>query len=308
MTEARYYDVRGLRLAYYTWGERSRPALVFLHGFLDHGLSFAPVCEALADRFYCVALDFRGFGRSGWIGAGGYYHFQDYYVDVRALLKQLSLERCSFVGHSMGGTVALVVAASLGDTVESLVLLEGLGPPPEDLAGAPARNSRWSTVLLRDQYLLSREDRKGSRRTIPSVEYAAERLRELNPRITESRAMAMATQRTERQPDGALVWRYDPLHRTPSARPFNVEEFKTHLRAVTQPVFALYGSLSDFPASDLSSRHECLRDLRCAEVENAAHNIHHSRPKRVVAAIEHWFLDRTGPLPEGLVSVAGNRT
>jgi pimeloyl-ACP methyl ester carboxylesterase len=129
--------VRGLPVAYSSWGlTPGAPEIVLcFHGFLDHGDSFAPVAEVLAQRLPVVALDFRGFGRSGWIGDGGYYHFMDYVADVERLHTHLGSPAVHLLAHSMGGSVATTFTSVRSEAVRSLVMLEGMGPPREDLVG-----------------------------------------------------------------------------------------------------------------------------------------------------------------------------
>ena len=108
--ELHYYSVRGLRLAYRTYGEAGGRPLLCFHGFLDHGASFRFMAEHLPE-FRVVAPDVRGHGHSDWVGPGGYYHFYDYYDDARALLDQLGWSRFALLGHSMGGSIATGLAA-----------------------------------------------------------------------------------------------------------------------------------------------------------------------------------------------------
>lgn len=280
--------VRGLPIAYYTVGAEHLPVVLCLHGFLDHGSSFAPIAEALRDRWRFVLVDFRGHGASGWIGSGGYYHFPDYTTDALAVIRAVGAERFSILAHSMGGSVASFLAATLGSRVEAMVLLEGMGPPEEDLTHAPDRLRRWTEALIEPGVDGDVEARRAARRPMKSVEEAIARMQRTNPRLSTDRARALVLSSSEPHGDG-IVWRFDPLHRTPSARPFNRVEMMSFFRRVEQPVLSLYGDATEWALPDLAERHRALSAVRVGVVEGAGHNVHHDRPDVVTRAVATWF-------------------
>ena len=294
----RYYEVRGLRLAYHEW-EGTGPCVLLIHGFMDHGLSFAEVAEGLGD-YRVVAPDVRGHGHSGWVGAGGYYHFYDYFDDMRRLVDELGIDRFAVVGHSMGGSIASGLSALIPDQVVRLVLLEGMGPPVSNLNESAARLRRWSDALRRPGVVHDVVDRRKARPIMVGIEEAAARLRRFNSRLTPERASKLAGTFTEPSEDGTgVVWRVDPLHKTPAAKPFLWDEATALWRAVKAPVLSLFGMESPWVPDRIEERHAHLQTVTRAGVLGAGHNIHHDRPELVSVAIDAWIKDR--PLPEELV-------
>src|SRR5262245_37916897 len=98
--------VNGLKLFVHRFRDESAPpsglTVLLLHGFLDAGSTWDLTAPLLAKAGHEVlAPDLRGFGKSDWIGAGGYYYFPDYVADVVALIDQINPERLGVVGHSM---------------------------------------------------------------------------------------------------------------------------------------------------------------------------------------------------------------
>ena len=59
----------------------------------------------------CASLDLRGHGDSDWADPPA-YAFEDYASDVAAVVEKLDLRDFVLVGHSMGGMVSLVYAAT----------------------------------------------------------------------------------------------------------------------------------------------------------------------------------------------------
>ena len=109
--------------------------IVFSHGLLWGVELFAPQIAALRDRYRCIAWDHRGQGRSGpeWRHCIG---MELVALDAIALLDKLGVTQVHFVGLSMGGFVAMRVAARRPDLVRKLVLLEtSIDPEPRENVG-----------------------------------------------------------------------------------------------------------------------------------------------------------------------------
>lgn len=87
-------------------------ALVLSHGLAEHAGCYLPFVEYVAPRGVAIyAHDHRGFGRSD--GRRGHIHSYDRYVDDLLALVQRAREEnpglpLVLVGHSMGGTIALL--------------------------------------------------------------------------------------------------------------------------------------------------------------------------------------------------------
>lgn len=294
------YAVRGLELAYHTWGAPEGRPVLAIHGFMDHGQSYAFMAEHLSDALRLIAPDMRGHGHSGWVGAGGYYHFYDYFDDLRVLVDHLGLERFSLVAHSMGGSVAAGLVALMPERVDALILLEGMGPPFVDPADQPMRLRSWTDALRRKSCEGDVPQRRAARRALDSLDEAAARLVAMNHRLTPERAAALARTFTEPSEDEAgVVWRQDPLHRTPSAKPFLRAEAEALWRRFRCPVLSLVGAESPWRPDDLEARHAVVaealaaagvpRGLVAAAVPGAGHNIHHDAPELLARAVEAWI-------------------
>lgn len=84
----------------------SRPAVVLLHGAGGNHLYWPPELRRLpGQRLY--ALDLPGHGQSNGIGR---HSIAEYAQDVLAFLNAIKVRKAIFVGHSMGGAIALHLA------------------------------------------------------------------------------------------------------------------------------------------------------------------------------------------------------
>ena len=123
-------------------GSAGRPALVFLHYFGGSGRTWEPVVDALAAAGWrCLAPDLRGFGKSPAPGEEWTHYTVDAMADdIHGMIGRLRLERFIVVGHSMGGKVALALAARQPASLAGLALVSPSPPTPEPME--PAERAR----------------------------------------------------------------------------------------------------------------------------------------------------------------------
>ncbi|GAA4557184.1 alpha/beta fold hydrolase [Pseudonocardia xishanensis] len=114
----RYVDVNGIGLYVETHGS-GRP-LVLLHGGLMSGEMFAPILPALTETRQVITVDLQGHGRTADIDRP--LSPATMAADVAALIEHLGLDRPDLVGYSLGGGVALHVAAQHPALIGRLVL------------------------------------------------------------------------------------------------------------------------------------------------------------------------------------------
>lgn len=281
------FESLGLPLVYYTWESAgaSDGDIVLLHGYLDHALSFAPVAEALAQRWRVFAIDHRGHGDSGHLGAGGYYHFPDYVLDLAGLWDAAGLSRAHLIGHSMGASMACYFAGAFPERVRSLALLDGLGPPGTPLARGPALMRRWiSDVKLVSQ----REDSPMS-----SLDDVADRLGRMSPGASRERLLALAATAAEEGLDHTWRWRFDPRHRTTAPIPFDPARLLPFLDAIECPTLLLWGEKTPLKPSDVGERKARLKHLTERELAGATHNLHHERPAELTVELVRFLAGQT---------------
>eukprot|EP00887_Chlorella_sp_A99_P005642 scaffold1.g5642.t1 len=118
-----------------TGGSR-QPAVLFLHGFLGASADWLPLMAALAAGGQrCVALDLPGHGstavrpRSSSSGngaaAGAAYSLETAAAAVAELVQRCGLAGCTLVGYSLGGRLALLLAARWPALFRAAVVVSG---------------------------------------------------------------------------------------------------------------------------------------------------------------------------------------
>jgi 3-oxoadipate enol-lactonase len=102
-------------------GRNDAPAIVLIHGFPLTRAIWDAQAEALAGAWRVVRPDLRGAGTSS--APEGPYLMELLAADVAALLDALGIARAAFIGHSMGGYVALAFARMFTERVTKLALV-----------------------------------------------------------------------------------------------------------------------------------------------------------------------------------------
>jgi pimeloyl-ACP methyl ester carboxylesterase len=97
-----------------------------IHGYTSSHHVWRTTIPALEQTYSCVALDLLGHGEST-LDAQGDYTIEAQGKYVLALADSLGIDRFSLIGHSMGGQIALCLAALLAqERVVKLVDVDGV--------------------------------------------------------------------------------------------------------------------------------------------------------------------------------------
>lgn len=123
-----YSSPDGLRLHARDYGNDAAPlAVLCLHGLSRNARDFEAVAERLSPHFRVIAADQRGRGLSAYDPKPENYHPGTYVADMIALLDHLKLPRVAIIGTSLGGLMAMILAAGWPDRVSGLVVND-VGP------------------------------------------------------------------------------------------------------------------------------------------------------------------------------------
>lgn len=96
-------------------------AIVLLHGFLENSQIWEPAAAVLAKNFLCIKIDLFGHGKTPQ--QGEQHKMSEMAKAVNAVLEKLNVTEAAFLGHSMGGYVALAFAELFPEKVHRLLLL-----------------------------------------------------------------------------------------------------------------------------------------------------------------------------------------
>jgi pimeloyl-ACP methyl ester carboxylesterase len=117
-----YQTANNVRLFYTDCGPREADTIVFVHGWTCDSHDWSSQLAALGEDFRVIAPDLRGHGRSDVPRDG--YHPRSFAQDIWILLDRLGVRAPVLVGHSLGGTIVSVMAASRPGHARGLVTLD----------------------------------------------------------------------------------------------------------------------------------------------------------------------------------------
>lgn len=280
-----YLDIRGLKYHCRTWGPRTAPCLVMLHGFQDVSASWQFTVDALQRDWFVVAPDWRGYGLTQWSSADSYW-FPDYLGDLDALLDHYTPDRpARLVGHSMGASIAALYSGVRPDRVARLVNVDGFGPPGGRQDPAPRRLAKWLAQLHEDT----------SQRPYVDFDEFALRMQSENPRLTDARARFIVQHWGEEQADGGVQRRADPGHKRINPLPVPADDLIECWSQTQASVLWVDGSQSGLWArlmanpQEFERRSMAYQDLRIEHIDDCGHNVHHDQPERLAALIEDFM-------------------
>ena len=123
-------DASGPTKLYQVPPEEKKPDVIALHGFIQTLESWRYLVPKLAERGKKVCtFDLKGHGRSP-APADGRYSLEDHAAPILAFIRDNDLRDLTLVGHSFGGSIALLLAIRLMEEgrrrLRSLVLVDSL--------------------------------------------------------------------------------------------------------------------------------------------------------------------------------------
>jgi pimeloyl-ACP methyl ester carboxylesterase len=108
------------RFSLKVWIDGSGYPMLCLHGHPGSGRSMSVFTQHLSRRFCTIAPDLRGYGQSK---TRENFVMLDHLDDLQGVLAHYGIDRCLILGWSLGGIVALELAARFPELVSGLILV-----------------------------------------------------------------------------------------------------------------------------------------------------------------------------------------
>ena len=126
--------VKGVDIFYREAGDKSKPTILFLHGFPSSSHMYRDLINDLSADYHLIAPDYPGFGQSGSPSPAVYhYSFDNLASTINHFIDQLELKKFSLYVHDYGGPVGFRIATQRPGSIAALIVqnanayAEGLG-------------------------------------------------------------------------------------------------------------------------------------------------------------------------------------
>lgn len=120
------------------WGPIDQQPLVALHGWQDNAGTFDRLIPLLPPDLAILAIDLPGHGLSSHLSTGQFYYvFWDGLIILRRIAKYYKWNKVRLLGHSLGGAISFLYAASYPDEVEFMISLDIASPSVKDTTKTP---------------------------------------------------------------------------------------------------------------------------------------------------------------------------
>jgi pimeloyl-ACP methyl ester carboxylesterase len=258
MLQEKIFSARAVTLNYLAYGAPTAAPLVMLHGGAWRWQEFLSLIPTLGQRWHVHAVDLRGNGRSGW--DSGEYRLKDFAQDIAEFVAALSAPAV-VAGHSIGGVIALMVAARRPEKVRALII--------EDV---PLRLDNYRRVIdsSRDMFVLWLELKNRAQSEQDLALQLADAYKEY-PGVTSAWIMFFA---------GSL-WHLDPTFFDALLHDFQgfVEgyDYEDILAKIDCPVLVLRGETrlgAVMTDKEMSWLQQNVRNVKCVLINGVGHLLH----------------------------------
>jgi pimeloyl-ACP methyl ester carboxylesterase len=242
--------------------------MLCLHGRGAHAHWFDFVARGLAADYHIRALDLPGHGDSPWANPPAYTHEQ-FAQTLSDAAEHLDLRDFILVGHSMGGMISLLYAATSPPRLGKLVVIDSTLRASEESA------TQSREIASRGRSYATREDFMRRFRLRPEDSAAS-------PQVLRHIASHSARQ----QPDG--TWRIKFDRQVYSSR--TPIDGVTQFAAVTVPALLVKGALSNRLTPQLVAevKTRCPQ-VQVAEVSASYHHVTLDNPKGFVSELRKFL-------------------
>lgn len=250
-------------------GDGGIPPLIILHGLLGSSRNWLTAGRALGAERDVYALDLPDHGESDWSESPSFTEMTE---RIQEWLRDRAIETADWLGHSLGGKVAMRIAADSPERVRKLVLAD-IFPrvyPPHH------KNDFEAMEALEVEAL---PDRKAADSALAE-------------NVPDWALRQFLLTNLARSDEGGFRWQVnlEGLHRNLgdlAGMPFGEAELP-----IAVPTLLIYGGKSNFVRpEDLEDAEDFFADVRACRLPNAGHNVHVEAKDEFLRAVQHFLTD-----------------
>lgn len=259
------------------WNPDGSTLVFALHGWLDNLASFESLVKYMPN-IRLIAIDFPGHGHSDHLPADLAYHFIDGLYLIDDLLNHFKLSKINLLGHSMGGAISTLYAASQASKVEKLVLIESIGPLTTDSGQA---------VSLLKKAVEQRAILKNKRKPVYEDFKSALKARADASQI-DAELIKPLVERALVNVENGYTWRADSRLRVATPIRMSEPHFQQIIPEITASVLLIEGDSGLLVDKEVQARKLLFKDLEqyCL---SGGHHVHLEQTENCANKIQTFF-------------------
>ena len=273
-------------------------AILMVHGLGGNALNWMAVGPELAKRYHAIAIDLAGFGqtplyrRSATVGANAEL--------VHRFIEKVIGEPVTLMGNSMGGHMAILVAAEHPDSVTESILVDPAVPIPFEHVRTPSPAmlgvaAALSIPGLAEVFFDRRLRRLGPERIVEqSLALVCADPSRVDPKVVEAHVQ-LTRERGSLGPQNSRA--FLQASRSIALRMAD-PRFWNRAKRVTAPTLVIHGSLDQ--VIPLAAARELVRrrpDWTLRVLEGVGHVPMMETPKEFLSILSEWLTNRIAPEP-----------
>ena len=186
--------------------------------------------------------------------------------------------------HSYGAQATTVAAATFPEVFARLVAIEGV-------SSGVIRRTEMNPEWIREWADKARESETPRMRVYKTIDEAAERMLEQNPRLPQDLIQQIASYAVK-PVDGGYVWKFDGWVLNRTSMEIRRDELPRFWAEVKCPTLLVSGGVSHLRIDPGAPVLGLFKDARLALIEGAAHWVHHDKFEEFVERVSGFFARR----------------
>ncbi len=244
----------------------SGPPLVVLHGLFGMLDNWKTIAKSLSEEFSVYLIDIRNHGRSPHTDS---HTYSEIAVDIYEWMKQMSIPKASFLGHSMGGKAVIQLAHDFPELIDQLIVVD----------------------IVPKRYSGGHEDIIAALSSVPiaKIQSRTEAQEILAQSIKEPGVILFLMKNLSRQKTGGFQWKMN-LPVLASHYTEQIMDGNTLEESIEIPTLFIKGEASNYiSADDIPLLNQCFTEYTIVSIEGAGHWVHADNPKKLLSVISEFL-------------------
>ncbi|XP_050359717.1 serine hydrolase-like protein [Nymphalis io] len=139
------------KIACVSWGDPGQSPVLLVHGYMDTAATFIPILQHLPDKYYYVAIDLPGHGKSDPFPVGPLISQAHQVVAINYVIQHLKWETFVCITHSVGFIIGILYNYIYPFRISKMVNLDPV-PPLSTYCFQDYSPHLWYQYLYDDYY------------------------------------------------------------------------------------------------------------------------------------------------------------